>query len=331
MEKLQSSPLVSVIIVNFNGKKWLDKCLYSLRHQTYHNLEVLLIDNDSSDASPEYVKKKHPYVRVFTKKNEGYGAACNLGAQKARGKFLMFFNEDMYVESGFVGRFMEYFFGLTDPDKVGTIGCRIDNYDKTRYYSFDHFGYSVDFLGQPAPNNQSNSIFYNSGCPFFIAKDTFIKVKGFCPNIFLYSEDIDLCWRLNLFGYRHYFIKNLAIYHKGGGVIGGFSPKKIAYYFTGDINTILNNYSALTLLIVLPLFFVYYSFILLYFVLTFQSEYIKSLSGAVSVILKHKLKPMLEFRTFVQKNRVISDYQIIFRISMIPSRFKNIYFKNYAK
>jgi len=92
------NPLVSVIIVSYNGRTYLDKCLDSLKVTTYPNFEILVVDNNSSDQSSDMVKMKYPYVKLIElKKNLGFAMANNLGAEAGKGDFYIFLNNDTIV------------------------------------------------------------------------------------------------------------------------------------------------------------------------------------------------------------------------------------------
>jgi len=92
------NPLVSVIIVSYNGRTYLDKCLDSLKVTTYPNFEILVVDNNSSDQSSDMVKMKYPYVKLIElKKNLGFAMANNLGAEAGKGDFYIILNNDTIV------------------------------------------------------------------------------------------------------------------------------------------------------------------------------------------------------------------------------------------
>ena len=313
-------PLISIVLVNWNGMKWLDKCVQSIMSQSYKHYEILLVDNSSPDKSADYVKNKYKSVKVYIKSNQGYGSACNYGARKARGEFLMFFNEDMHVDSHYLQTFVDFYNKIEDKKTVGTIGCRLDNYDKSRFHPYDYYGYSIDFLGSPIPNFIPERIFHNSGCPLFISRKLFLKIKGFCPNIFIYSEDVDLCWRLTLFGYKHYFINNTALFHAGGGSVGQFSPKKLVMYITGEINALLDNYSSFSLLLVMPVYTTYYLMMIVFFLATLRPEYSKVIISTFYVVFIKNFDKIIKFRNFVQRNRRVSEYEIFKKINLFPSR-----------
>ena len=323
--------LVSIIIVNWNGKKWLKKCLDSLHSQTYNNFEIIFVDNNSQDDSVEFVEKNYPLVKIVKSDNLGFGHACNLGTQNAKGNFLMFFNEDTYVDENFVSKFINKYNLIKDKNKIGTIGCVLEDYNKKILNKKLGFGFTIDWMTAPTINFDKEKIFYNTGCPLFIAKNVFNEAGGFCKNIFLFSEDLDLCWRLNLMGYKHFFLEDVYIYHYGGGVIGGyFSPKKLSYYLKGELNCIFNNYSSLFLPFAFFYFLFFYFWLSIGYLLIGKFEYSKTINYTIISELRYNLKNILAFRQIVQAKRLVSDWQLTNKINFIPSRLKNfLLFKHY--
>jgi len=96
----RSLPQVSVIVVNYNGKLFLKKCISSLSSQSYPDIEIIFVDNGSSDGSTEYVRKEFPSVKIIeSKKNLGFAKGNNIGIQEARGEFIATLNNDTEVTS----------------------------------------------------------------------------------------------------------------------------------------------------------------------------------------------------------------------------------------
>jgi len=105
---LYKEPFVSVIIVNYNGKTYLEKCLKSLMQVNYSNLEVILVDNNSNDDSIEFVKNSYPSVIILKlDKNYGFAEPNNIGAKIAKGEFLLFLNNDTIVTSNFINELVK--------------------------------------------------------------------------------------------------------------------------------------------------------------------------------------------------------------------------------
>ena len=321
---------VSIIIVNWNGERWLRKCLDSLRVQTCKDFEIILVDNSSTDGSIDFVKNNYSEVRIFHSENRGYGYACNLGAQEAKGKFLMFFNEDMYVNKDFLEKYLKEHSKIKKKNYIGTIGCAVADYDGSRIISEKMYGFGIDLMAAPVPNFIKTRIFHNTGCPLFILRELFLKIDGFCENIFLYGEDIDICWRLNLYGYQHYFFQNVYIYHNCAA--GAFSKRKLALYIKGEINCILNNYSLLFLPITLIYFLFFYLFLSLIYLILGKVVFFRTIYESLWDEFRYNFKNIMSFRKIVQSNRKVSDWSLLKKMNIIPSRLLNlVYVKNYKE
>lgn len=318
--------MLSIIIVNWNGKKWLKTCLSSLYAQTYKNFEIIVVDNNSDDDSVEFLEKNYRELKILHSENKGFGHGANIGARVARGDFLMFFNEDMFVDNNFLEKYILEYNKINGKEFIGTIGCTIADYDKNLTFPFKTYGLIIDLMSAPTLNFNSDNIFHNSGCPFFISKKTFDDAGGFCKNIFLYSEDIDLCWRLNLLGYKHYFFPDIHIYHYGGGVIGDFSEKKLSYYIRGEINCMFNNYSSLFLSFAIVYFIFFYFCLSVAYLLLGKLRYTKAIVVAILDEIRYNLKKILIFRKSVQEKRRVSDWELFNKINLIPSRIKTFYY-----
>ena len=101
-------PLVSIIILNWNGKKWLKRCLPTISKIKYKPLEVIIVNNGSTDDSGEFVKKNFPKFRLLNiKKNRGFAGANNYGIARATGKYVLLLNNDTTVTPNFVGKLVE--------------------------------------------------------------------------------------------------------------------------------------------------------------------------------------------------------------------------------
>ena len=118
----EKAPLVSVIIVNYNGKHHLEKCLRSLSKVDYKNYEIILVDNNSSDGSIEFVKESYPSVIIKKlDKNYGFAEPNNIGAKSANGEFLLFLNNDTYVEPNFISELVKSTIVAIHPLSVCTV------------------------------------------------------------------------------------------------------------------------------------------------------------------------------------------------------------------
>ncbi len=323
---------ISVIIVNYNGYKFLSRLIESIKKQTYHDFEIILVDNSSTDCSIKFVKQNYPHIKVLKVQNRGYGAACNAGAKIAKGNYLVFLNEDMYMPKDFLEKMMLYRTNLEKSEQnIGVVGCKIIPFDSKPEDTPEFYGGSMDILGFPSDNKRIyRDVLFTAGCPFFIKRKLFLSSKGFNENIFLYSDDVDYSWRLKLFGYNHYVNNDTYLYHYGGGVTGSFTPHKVAHILYGNLITITTNYSLMFLIPILPIYFIHLILINIGFLIItrFNIAYnIEIMKNFVKFI--KNIKSILKMRYFVQNNRKSSDLVLIKYINPVPSIIRNLSYKRF--
>jgi GT2 family glycosyltransferase len=320
---------VSIIIVNYNGQRFLKRLLESIEFQTFRDFETIFVDNDSSDMSVDFVRNNFPESRIIQAENRGFGTSCNLAVKSANGKNLLFLNEDMYLPEDFLENIISYKMKLESKRKhIGGISCKLIDFDSSPEKASRTFGARMDFFGFPVKNKNPDNIFIISGCPFLITKELFLASGGFNENIFLYGEDMDLSWRLRLFGYSNYICHDTHIFHFGGGVTGDFGPAKIANNIFSSCIPVFSNYHWLTLIIIVPLYLVYILFlsIAIFIFKKLDLLYLKEICGKYMTFLKN-IKKVYKFRKFVQKKRARSDFFIFRYVSFIPAFIVNASYK----
>ncbi len=309
---------ISIIIVNYNDQKWLKKLFDSIKSQTYTNYEIIVVDNDSTDNSVDFIERNYTKAKLYRSKNLGYGNAANTGSKQATGEFLIFLNPDIYLEEDFLEKVIKEYNGISEKETFGTMGVLLYDYDKQPIPNYDCYGGTIDIMAVGYPAKKGKSIIFNGGSPFFIKRDLYLKTGGFCPNIFLYNEDTDFGLRLMLYGYKHYFCESTRFYHYGSGTVGTYSPKKIEWYIVGELNTILNNFNWL-LFISLPVHTCFFIAVLLFYLLSGKMEFVKAILRGYKNIFTHFGK-ILRFRRVVQANRKRSDFVILKRMHYGLSR-----------
>lgn len=216
------SPLASVILVNFNGKRFLNNCLKSIFNNSYSNFEVVVVDNKSSDDSLETLDKKilnDPRLKIIKSSvNTGPTGGLNLGAKNAKGKYIAILGYDTEVDKDWLKNYVEFMEKNSD---VGIAQGKIMRLDKK-----DTFSYAGDFLGpfgflierarEAIDKGQFDSvvdIFGINSASMIIPKGLFNKIGGFDEDFFMYLEETDLCFRTHLYGKRVVFFPGSTIYH----------------------------------------------------------------------------------------------------------------------
>jgi len=314
---------ISIIIVNYNGYRFLKRLFKTIQGQTFRDFEVIFVDNNSKDDSVFFAEENYSCAKIIRSKNLGYGSGCNIGAANATGKYLVFLNEDMYLPDNFLENMLEFRENLSDLKKIGGVSCRMVDFDSDPDLVHPTLGGTIDIFGFAVKNKNPKDVFVISGSPFFISRELFAKIGGFNEMIFVYGEDVDLSWRLRIFGYKNFVNNNTFLFHYGGGATGNFSRSKIANVVFGSFVSIFTNYSTATLLAVLPFYFV--GLLLFYVLLTilkidlcYASEILKKYIS----FLKN-IKKAFSIRKFVQKKKVKSDFYVFRCISLSPAFFAN--------
>ena len=256
-----SEPKVSTIILNYNGRGLLGACISSLLDSDFpeERLEVIVVDNGSTDGSVEFIKSEWPNVVLIENQiNLGFSKAANLGAAYATGEYIAFLNNDMRVDK----KWLSVLVNIACAGKgFACVGSTVLNWDGTR----------VDFIGRPddafclayTPLSSSQSAPPTSGTYFralfvsggavLIRRDVFQELGGFDPDFFLYQEDVDLGWRLWLRGYECAISTESLVYHKGGATSSKLPPEYIqSLSQRNTLFSVFKNLEAKTLLEVLP-------------------------------------------------------------------------------
>jgi GT2 family glycosyltransferase len=214
------SPLVSVIIVNYNGKIYLDECLDSLKSTTYQNFEILVVDNNSSDQSSDLIKRRYPYVKLIElKKNQGFAIANNLGAEAAKGDFYIFLNNDTIVTQTWLSELVNAIIESQDNEVAIAQSFLV-----RRNGEIDSSGDFIDKFGRPYSSKLENPpdgrhIMSARAASMIIKKEVFWKLGGFEEIFFASFEDVHLGWKAWIAGYKVILASNSIVYHFTGQTV----------------------------------------------------------------------------------------------------------------
>lgn len=214
---MNTTPLVSVIIVNFNGKKLLKNCLESLMKVTYKKFEVILVDNNSTDDSVEFVKNHYPSVMIIKlDKNYGFVEPNNIGAKNAKGDFLLFLNNDTIVKSDFL---TELVIAANQDSKIAILQSLLLKPNGEIDSSGDFIDkYGVAFSSKEKVEN-TREILSARGAAMMIKNEVFKKLGGFDEKFFASYEDVDLGWRAWILGFKVVVLPKSIVYHIGGQTV----------------------------------------------------------------------------------------------------------------
>lgn len=252
-----NEPLVSIVILNYNGLKYLKECIDSLNHLSYRNKEIFLIDNNSGDASVQFVEKNYSNVKIIRLiKNYGFSKGYNLGITYCKGEFLVLLNQDTVVDRNWLSELVKV---AIKSNKIGIVGSKNYFYDdKTEIFyalgTCDKFGNTQNIghskRDNPFLNTQTNC-FFVCGAALMIKRELYEKIKLFDPTYFMYFEDVDLCWRAIISGYDVIYAPKSFIYHKVDRIQKNVDRKSF-FLERNRLRTILKNLELKSLKKVLP-------------------------------------------------------------------------------
>ncbi len=262
----EKCPLFSVVIVNYNGKEHLQRCISSVLNSDYPNLEVILVDNGSTDGSVKLVDDlfgaEPRFNLILSGKNFGPAKARNLGSERAKGDYLAFLDNDTEVDKLWL---KAAFVQMSNQPEVGAIQCKLllmDERDKFDYAGdyLSQFGFLIQraSFGEPDRGQFDNvvEIFGVKSAGMIIRKNVFNLIGGFDEDYFVYMEETDLCWRIWLNGWTIIFSPTSIVYHKFGNITKILSSSKFLSGYHGTKNyimTIIKNSGTLNLIKILPL------------------------------------------------------------------------------
>ncbi len=236
---MEGKPAVSAIIVNWNGAQHLRVCLPSLLSQTFTSLEIIVVDNGSSDDSAE-VATEFQVRWLGLKENMGLAPALNRGAAIAPGDFLLFVNNDMRFDPGFVAALVE---PLLKDDQIfatdgmqynwegttaGHLAARLTNV-RPKGQSSVELVPGLYFFQEPAA--AATPVFMGSAASMMVRRAHFEKLRGFDERLPLGYEDVELCWRAWIRAWKTVYIPKAACWHRVGS--SGRSPEGARLNFRG--------------------------------------------------------------------------------------------------
>lgn len=248
--------LFSVVIVNFNGKQHLERCLPALAAQTERSFEVIVVDNASTDGSTEWLVAQQPAVRVIcSPRNVGFAAGNNLGIRAARGEWIATLNSDTEVEPDYLERLV----AATQDARVGMVAPLMLEFNRRDY--IDAAGIRVDragvawnrLAGTRAGALTATSPVWGACAGAALYRRAMLDRIGlFDEDYFGFYEDVDLAWRARRAGWECLLVPAARVYHVHGGSFGRTSPLKLYLLARNRWWTLLKNYPMPALLLYLP-------------------------------------------------------------------------------
>ena len=260
-----SQPSVAVVILNWNGRNYLEKFLPSVMSSVYANLEVVIADNASTDDSVSFIRENYPHLRIIQHtKNEGFAKGYNSALKQIDSKYYVLLNSDVEVTPDWITPVIDL---MEADEKIAACQPKLLSYHNKAY--FEYAGASggwIDTLGYPftrgrifetceKDNGQYDEpvpCFWASGAALFVKASAYWQAGGLDEFFFAHQEEIDLCWRLKLLGYSIYIQPQSVVYHVGGGTLPTGNTKKVFLNYRNNLIMMAKNLPLHSALFKLP-------------------------------------------------------------------------------
>ncbi|MGB0427637.1 MAG: glycosyltransferase family 2 protein [Flavobacteriales bacterium] len=244
----------AVVILNYNGKHWLEKFLPNVIQHSSAEADVVVVDNASVDDSVEFLANQFPDIQcVVLEKNHGFAGGYNQGLHSLDYTYFVLLNSDVEVTAGWLTEPVQR---LENESNTASVQPKILSYNQKNTFEYagaaggflDRLGYAfcrgriVNHLEQDEGQyNDSVPIFWASGAAMFIKSKVFWEAGGFDESFFAHYEEIDLCWRIKNLNYDIFYEPQSTVYHVGGGTLSNDSPQKTYLNFRNSLAMLYKN------------------------------------------------------------------------------------------
>ncbi len=262
-----STPSVSIIILNWNDAMNTIECLNSVKNLSYPNYEIILIDNGSTDDSPKIIKKKFPDLEIIkVYPNRGFAGGCNVGVKEALNRkfdYMFLLSNDTAVNKNLLVKLVEI---GESGKRIGIVGPRVYYYEepkkiwgeggKINFYTGRASHFNLDRIDNER-NEKEREVDYIPGCGLLIKRKVIDEI-GFLDEIFqCYYEEADWCIRAKRSGWQIVCVPRAKMWHKISVSFGGSHSPKVIYYMTRNRIKFIKKHANLFQKLY---FFLYYSF-----------------------------------------------------------------------
>ena len=244
----------AVVILNWNGKKMLERFLPSVTAHTQGDAEVIIADNGSTDDSLDFVRAQYPGLRIIElDKNYGFAGGYNRALQQVKADYYVLLNDDVEVTPGWIEPVVAQMQQHPDTAICQPKLLMYDQRDTFEYAGgaggfLDKYGYPFCrgrmFTSLEQDNGQYNTpgeIFWASGAAMFVRADVWHQLGGLDDDFFAHMEEIDFCWRAKNAGYRVEYCPQSTVFHVGGGTLPKSNPRKTYLNFRNNMALLYKN------------------------------------------------------------------------------------------
>ena len=246
---------VAVVILNYNGKKFLEKFLSIVIDNNANFSEIIVADNNSTDDSVEFMKNNFPNIRLILNDfNGGFATGYNIALRQIEADYYVLLNSDIEVTPHWIEPVIEL---MENDESIAACQPKILSYhDKTKFEYAGAAGGFIDKYGYPfcrgrlfqnletdkgQYDDDIKEIFWATGACLFVRSSIYHKIGGLDDDFFAHMEEIDLCWRLKNAGYKIMYCPDSKIYHIGGGTLPKSSARKTYLNFRNNLSLLMKN------------------------------------------------------------------------------------------
>jgi len=241
-------PLVKIVILNWNGIAHLRRYLPSVVAAAPAGAGVVVADNGSTDGSVEMLRQEFPSVEVLQlDRNYGFAGGYNRALKQIEADYYVLLNSDVETPAGWLEPLVACL--GRNPDVAAVAPKLLADADRSMFEYAGASGGYVDFLGYPfcrgrmlrtverdrGQYDDERDVFWVSGAAFCCRAEVFHALGGFDDDFFAHMEEIDLCWRMQIAGWRVRIVPQSAVYHLGGGTLAADSPSKVFFNHRNNI------------------------------------------------------------------------------------------------
>lgn len=244
----------AVVILNWNGRKYLEQFLPSLIQYSSEEAEIIVADNASSDDSISFLESHFPSVKIIrNSSNEGFARGYNLALKQVEADYYILLNSDIEVTPDWIHPVIEM---MEKDPSIAACQPKIRSFsDRSKFEYAGAAGGFIDKYGYPfcrgrifqsieedfGQYDDAIEIFWATGACMFVRADLFNKAGGLDEDFFAHMEEIDLCWRLKNLGYKIMYCPKSVVYHIGGGTLPKISWRKTYYNFRNNFVLLYKN------------------------------------------------------------------------------------------
>jgi GT2 family glycosyltransferase len=251
---LSTLPKVAIVILNWNGQKYLEQFLPAVQASVYGNMEIIVADNASTDHSVSFLQQHYPSIRIIQlDKNYGFAKGYNETLKQVQADYYVILNSDVEVTNDWLTPMVN----LLEQDKT-IAACQpkiLAFHNKKMFEYAGAAGGWLDTYGYPFAKgrvfdvceedkgqyDQAEPIFWASGAALFIRSSVYHQLNGFDNYFFAHQEEIDLCWRIQSSGYKIYSCPAAVVYHVGGGTLPKGNSLKTYLNFRNNLIMLYKN------------------------------------------------------------------------------------------